>query len=372
MARRPRTFQKSSQELLVGDYINVVQERFTGEQRGLDEGFHRVERVEYLDEAPVRELFRGSMLWDNGAVVVFCHGIPGPLVVPVGDITVLADINPERRAHDEREQWHPWDLPADEAFFRAGRLPSDDETWWAQTQDSELRPAPAPDDEGLYPVTFDDPFTRKLWVEGIYGLRLVPLSELPWPHRINCQYKRRFEEILDSYPREGSAATDRPSPSQVAAAQLFLELTEEEGFATCPYHQAGWAKIGEIAQRLLAAGDWRQAWTDLDVDGSLEPKDRRWLNSLFTAPIRWNDGGSNLINGQHRLCALRAASASACPVDGLHLPHAALAHEPSEPPTEHARRVVGNYRREPSAPSWREVVGLLWRRIASEPGRPRR
>jgi hypothetical protein len=37
MARRPRTFRKSSEELLVGDYIQVVQERFTAEQRGLDE-----------------------------------------------------------------------------------------------------------------------------------------------------------------------------------------------------------------------------------------------------------------------------------------------------------------------------------------------
>jgi hypothetical protein len=344
MARRPRTFQKSSQELLVGDYLQVAQERFTGEQHGLDEGFHRVERIEYLDEAPVRELFRGLMRWDRGAVVVFCHGMPGPLVLPIGDVTVLADVNPERRANDERGQWH---LPADEVLFRAGRLPSDDETRWAQTQDNRLRPAPEPDPQGLYPVTFDDPFTRTLWVEGVYGLRLVPLSELPWPHSIDCQYWRRFEEILDSYPRKESVPTDGPRPSQAAAAQLFLELTEEEGFAACPYHQGGWARIGEIAQRLLAAGDWRRAWTDLDVDGALEREDRRWLDSLFTDPIRWNDRGSHLVNGRHRLCALRAAGVSACPVDGLHLPGAALARDPSEPPTEHARRIVGNYRREP-------------------------
>jgi hypothetical protein len=368
MVRRPETFQKSSQELLVGDYLQVAHERFTGERRGLDEGFHRVERIEYLDEAAVGELFRGSMLWNSGAVVVFCHGIPGAVVLPIGDVTVLADVNPERRANDERGQWH---LPADEALFRAGRLPSDDETWWAQTQDNKLRPAPAPDAEGLYPAIFDDPFMRKLWVEGVRDLRLVPLSELPWPHGIDCRHRRRFLEILDSYPKKESAPTDRPWPSQAAAAQLFLELTEEEGFATCSYHQAGWVEIGEIAHRLVAAGDWRQAWTDLDVDGSLEREDRHWLYSLFRDPIRWDEGGSNLINGQHRLCALRAAGVSACPVDGLHFPTAALARDPSEPPTDHARRIVGTYRRQLGASFWRRVVGLLWRRIAgrTEPGR---
>lgn len=160
--------------------------------------------------------------------------------------------------------------------------------------------------------------------------------------------------------------TDGPWPSQAAAAQLFLELTEEEGFTACPYHQGRWAKVGEIAQQLLAAGDWRQAWTDLDVDGSLEREDRRWLDSLFRDPIRWDEGKPNLINGRHRLCALRAAGVSACPVDGLHLPTATLARELSEPPTEHARRIVGKYRRQLGASFWRRVVGLLWRRI---PGR---
>jgi hypothetical protein len=60
------------------------------------------------------------------------------------------------------------------------------------------------------------------------------------------------------------------------------------------------------------------------------------LSFPFRDPIRWDEGGPNLINGQHRLCALRAAGGSACPVDGLHLPRAALARDPSEPPTEHA------------------------------------
>jgi hypothetical protein len=273
-------------------------------------------------------------------------------------------------AQDERAPWHPWDLPADEAFFRAGRLPSDGETRWAQARDRELRPAPAPADEALYPVAFDDPFQRKLWVEGIGGLRLVPLSALPWPHGIVCQYQRRFEEILEGFPRKESAPTDTPWPSQVAAAQLFLELTEQEGFAACSYHQAGWAKIGEFAQRLLAAGDWRQAWEDMDVDGSLPPEDRPWLRSLFTDPICWNDGGWGLINGQHRLCALRAAGVGACPVDGLHLPRTAVARDPPEPPMEHARRVVDGYWGESRTSFWRKVVGLLWRRADGEPGYP--
>jgi hypothetical protein len=234
------------------------------------------------------------------------------------------------------------------------------------------RPSPRPlsDDEGLYPVVFDNPFTRKLWVEGVYGLRLVPVSELPWPHSISCQYKRRFEEILESYPGKQSTATDGPWPSQAAAAQLFLELSKEEGFTTCPYHQADWTKIGEIAQRLMAIGDLWQAWKNLDVDGTLEPKDRNWLRSLFRHPIRWNDGASHLINGQHRLCALRAAGVSACPVDGLHLPRAALASDPSESPADHAQRVISYYRREASAPFRRKVIGLLWRRIVGEPRRP--
>jgi SRSO17 transposase len=33
MVRGPRTFQKSSEDLLVGDYIKVVEERFTGDRK---------------------------------------------------------------------------------------------------------------------------------------------------------------------------------------------------------------------------------------------------------------------------------------------------------------------------------------------------
>lgn len=53
--------------------------------------------------------------------------------------------------------------------------------------------------------------------------------------------------------------------------------------------------------------------------GQLSRKGQQGLLALKADPIEWYDHHKELTNGQHRLCALRAAGIQACPVRGEYL-----------------------------------------------------
>jgi hypothetical protein len=100
--------------------------------------------------------------------------------------------------------------------------------------------------------------------------------------------------------------------------------------------------IGDIARRAIAGPerDWRSALTPADTD-KLTPQDEHWLDSFALDPIAWDDGHGSITNGQHRLCALRAAGTLTCPVDGRHVPDDPY---PSPVPAhEHARQTITEF-----------------------------
>ncbi|MFJ9933921.1 hypothetical protein ACIRSJ_12440 [Streptomyces virginiae] len=75
----------------------------------------------------------------------------------------------------------------------------------------------------------------------------------------------------------------------------------------------------------------------------LSDRDRAWFRSLIGGGhIWWDTGQQNLTNGQHRMCALRAAGVEVIPGYGRHLPDRDEA-TPSQDAQAHARRTVEDF-----------------------------
>ncbi len=108
---------------------------------------------------------------------------------------------------------------------------------------------------------------------------------------------------------------------QTAHAELFVGLTEKE-FAACPYHQGDWQAIAEAALAYAEVDEHEEperAQELFDME-HLSPQDREWAQAMLGDHIWWDEGDTSLTNGQHRLCAMRAAGVTRVPVHGRHLP----------------------------------------------------
>lgn len=340
LTRAATSFAKPAHTLLVGDYLQTLA-RWPAADRDTDEGFHRVCWVGYLTpEASARQFTQPG--WSNERItVVTIDGPTGVLLLPDTEVQVLVAPNPERRAEDTLHvgTLEPiFDLPG----IRE-RTPT--EIAAAQRIDDRLRPAPPEDEHDLYPTTVVG-LERELLFHGRDGVRLVPLSQLPWPHLLGkCDLRARIGQVARTYPARTSRnrqGLNRITGNQAAAAEAFADMTRAD-FATCQYHQANWPLIGAIAQELVQQGliDSTGIAEHTQTDERLTDQDRYWLHWLFTDPISWNDGDSNITNGQHRICALRAAGLESCPVDGRHLPD--TKSPPALPAKQHAHQTVEQF-----------------------------
>ncbi|MGH3571749.1 MAG: hypothetical protein ACRDR6_22785 [Pseudonocardiaceae bacterium] len=333
--RRAASFTKPARALRVGDYMQVLAVRFPERDRDTDEGFHRVEWVGYLDADYSARLLCDAEWAASPVTVVVVHGLSGALLLPDHEVRVMVWPNPERAAWERQQIWQGQPMVA----LAGLREPTEAEHAEADRLDEQLRPAPPAGEADLYPVTFPDAHERAMLFDGVDGIRSVSLAALPWPHRLSkCEHLKRIEAAVRTYPDDDDATDDA---GQAATAEVFGELTAAD-FAACRYHQAAWAAIGAIALELTESGksDW-EALEQIDREQRLSGEDRKWLRSLFQDPICWDDGDASLVNGQHRLCALRAAGVSSCPIDGRHLPDAA--YPAPLGPAEHARRTVEQF-----------------------------
>ncbi|MEU6950660.1 hypothetical protein ABZ957_36535 [Streptomyces sp. NPDC046316] len=303
--RRPMSFEKPASALCVGDYLQTQSCRFPAEDMGFDEGFWRVEWIAHVEGMALQALIADPD-WAGGRVTLAnVYGISGVLVIPETSVRVLVVPNPERLRNDLDGPWR------EKPYFQfdGATVPKENDQ---QRRDAALRPLAPADEADLYPSSFSNPADRALFLNGMTGIRPVPASRLPWPHRLSkCRYFPRVEAIERTYPDDWDAG-------QVAHAELFARLTPED-FAACPYHEGNWAAIAEAATELAAA--------ELDERGRaayamehLEESDREWARALVQDPICWDDNHDSLTNGQHRTCALRAAGVPYLPVEGRHLP----------------------------------------------------
>ncbi|MEU0110645.1 hypothetical protein ABZ313_35515 [Streptomyces sp. NPDC006251] len=326
--RRAASFSKPASTLRVGDYLQT-HVRFPESDMGTDEGYHRVEWIGHLTGERIAGLL-ADPAWANGTVtLVTVHGLGGMLVLPEKDVRVLVQPNIERVSWDEQEVWR--DGPH---FELAGVVEPDADV--QDAKDAAYRPAAPADEADLYPTVFSTSERRTRHLQGVTGVRAVPAAALPWPHGLfKCAYAERGKRIARTYP--GGRRAD-----QTAHAELFAELTEEE-FAACPYHQGDWQAIAEavLAHAEVDEDEEPERARELYAMEHLSPRDRQWAQRLVSDHIWWEEGSDSLTNGQHRLCAMRAAAVTNVPVYGRYLPGQQSPDATNA--QEHARTTVEKY-----------------------------
>jgi hypothetical protein len=253
------------------------------------------------------------------------YGLSGILLLTARqEVTVQAPVNPERQTLEQRSLWTP-DLSPELA---ASRPPTDTERATAEHLDQAARPHV--DEAGWYTSQFDDPAYRSLTIEGTYRWRTVPLSALPWPHhQTDCGLYRIVTAEAQSVPNR-----------QAAHAAAFLSDEAHPVMARCPYHRPDWPRLVRILRQSLDGldNDERPAFRAHPEYDQLTDDEQHWLHTMVVEPIEWDDGGDELINGQHRSCALRAAGIEHCPVKGRFLPD--TQYPASVTAAEHARATV--------------------------------
>ncbi|NJP98446.1 hypothetical protein HCN51_55035 [Nonomuraea sp. FMUSA5-5] len=335
--RMATTMTMPAHALRPGDYLEAIAARHPAADRSPDEGFARVQWIEVLDPEHAGHLTAYPAWHGQGLLLVRLRSAHDMLLLAADSpIRVLAYVNPERAAFegsfDLDGDGPPFDpkVPASRPF-----TPAEDQA--ARLQRERLRQdvhLPA-DEAALYPQRQTDPVERRRLLHGVNRVRLVPLSSLPWPHGLfKCAHASAAERLARGYPRDKNG----DSASQAAHAELFTQLDAQD-FAACRYHQANWPLIGEIARRAVVGPErtWRDAVTPAEAD-RLTRQDEQWLDSFVIDPINWDDGHDAITNGQHRLCALRAAGILTCPVNGRHVPDDP--YPTPAPAHEHAQQTI--------------------------------
>ncbi|WP_326763410.1 hypothetical protein OG978_01265 [Streptomyces sp. NBC_01591] len=326
--RRAAVFDKPAHTVMVGDYLQVHAVRHPKWDMRIDEGFHRVEWVGHLTGGALAGVLNNPA-WARGHLtLVSVHGLSGILVLPEIPVPVLVRPNPERRRSDEDEAWHEGPF-----YELAGATEPD--LAEQRRADAGLRPEPPASEAELYPSRFSSAAARALHLDGVTSIRPVAASHLPWPHGLfKCPLGERAKSLAATYPK---------GHSKTAHAELFTQLDGQD-FAACPYHQADdWKAIAEAVLAFARAERDSDEQDRLYRAAHLSDRDRAWFRSLIGGGhIWWDTGQKNLTNGQHRLCALRAAGVEVIPVYGRHLPDQDET-KPSEAAHAHARRTVEDF-----------------------------
>ncbi|MER5549728.1 hypothetical protein ABT072_46900 [Streptomyces sp. NPDC002589] len=326
--QRAAAFDKPAHMVMVGDYLQIHALRYPEWDMRIDEGFHRVEWIGHLTGDALGGVLNDPS-WARGRLTLASvHGLSGLLVLPEVPVTVLIQPNPERRRSDEDEAWH------EDPFYELAGATEPDLAEQLHA-DAGLRPEPPESEAALYPSRFSSPAQRALHLDGVTGIRPVAASQLPWPHGLfKCPYGERAKTLAATYPK---------GHNKTAHAELFTQLGDQD-FASCPYHQADdWRAIAEAVLAFSRADPDSEEQDRLYEAAHLSDRDRAWFRSLIGGGhIWWDTGQQNLTNGQHRLCALRAAGVEVIPVYGRHLPD----HDetmPSQDAQTHARRTVEDF-----------------------------
>ncbi len=136
------------------------------------------------------------------------------------------------------------------------------------------------------------------------------MVNLPFAHDpFRCAHAERFVALA-------SDASGDVSQAQARAA-FFAQLGPAD-FASCPRHEGDWGRIAAAAVDVTKAsppgGPYDDALAVVAKTRVLSRSERSWLHSLIEDPIAWRPGADEIANGQHRVCALRAAGVIECPV----------------------------------------------------------
>jgi hypothetical protein len=151
--------------------------------------------------------------------------------------------------------------------------------------------------------------------------RAVPVTAFPFAHEpSNCKHHERFCELTRACQN---------APAGVIGARWYLTLASAD-FAACEFHNANWLSIARASVSALQAAGPRATWDDLlrtCDEQQLPEAEQNWLFTLFSEPLDWIPGETGVTNGQHRLCALRAAGAEFVAADTSGHPPPRSRHE---------------------------------------------
>jgi hypothetical protein len=108
------------------------------------------------------------------------------------------------------------------------------------------------------------------------------------------------------------------SDDDANAGKRFFESLEDADFAGCEYHQGvDWLAIVRTSVRLFRRlKELPVSQLDAAIIAARLPEaELWWLASLFRQPIVWRKHSPQVIDGQHRICAVRASGARLCVID---------------------------------------------------------
>lgn len=135
--------------------------------------------------------------------------------------------------------------------------------------------------------------------------RVARVASLPYAHNpSNCtHYEGLFDKAAEWDGAEG---------------RRFFESLSAEQLAFCYYDQlADWRLVADASVTLFRTFESRTVseLQDAIETWSLPSNERNHVFWIFADPIVWGDKEATIINGQHRLCAIRASGAILCVID---------------------------------------------------------
>jgi hypothetical protein len=147
----------------------------------------------------------------------------------------------------------------------------------------------------------------------VLALRVALVNELPFPERLwkrICPFHREHQRIVDG-------TGPGPDKRRQAFERFILECGERMG--ECPYHAPAWSLIAGAAVAAVESGvaDPEGVAAETVARGGGDHDLMEWAYWLVADPIDLGDKGRALLDGQHRVCALKAARALRCPVREL-------------------------------------------------------
>lgn len=140
------------------------------------------------------------------------------------------------------------------------------------------------------------------------GLQVVEVADLPWPwNPFKCQHQGRLTELSDDLPEHERQA-------RIGAAVKAMTADE---LAACHYHRCDWHFAAEAAIKCF---EQRMSPGDRQVKELVHSRGRGdaelgAIAAFFVHPLSWSRDGGQVYNGQHRICALKAAKVPRCLVE---------------------------------------------------------
>jgi hypothetical protein len=137
------------------------------------------------------------------------------------------------------------------------------------------------------------------------ALAVVAVAELPFPHNpFRCRHHARFELL--------AAARSREARETGKVGREWAATLTEADFDACPRHVGDWLLIARTSVEALRVGQAAKslnACLEHVIRVLGDTPEAEWCVALFADPITWSPGRASATDGQHRICALRAAGA---------------------------------------------------------------